>query len=208
MGIVHMKLLKRRFFENHYSYSVYLNCGKRPLQVGCPAPKHYEYEYDSYLRKTLATSRHHSVSSHTCSVATPPPSPTLGLSSRWAAFRATYTPHSHMQDLQGYEGKTWWREVNIYSLLSYRTATYCVAQGSMNALRKRRTLDTGNYRLYPSPVNKTATLGYPLLTRTATFGSLVHITGFTWSRYDARVIPTTHAVLRSPHHPHVRITRL
>jgi len=34
MGIVDMQLLNRRFFENHYSYSVYLDCDKRPpLQV-------------------------------------------------------------------------------------------------------------------------------------------------------------------------------
>jgi len=60
MGIVHkwqiVKGYNRRFFENHYSYSVYLNCDERPhLQVGCPTlglpifPEDYKCEYDSYL---------------------------------------------------------------------------------------------------------------------------------------------------------------
>jgi len=110
MGILHkwqiVKGYKRRFFANYYSYSVYLDCDKRPhLQVSrlsnprspLSSPKDYEYEYDSYLRKTLTTSRqHHSGSLHTCSVIIPLPSPTLGLPTGGPRSELCI-PHTHIR---------------------------------------------------------------------------------------------------------------
>jgi len=104
---------KRRFFENYYSYSIYLDCHERPhLQVSrlsnprgpLSSPKNYEYEYDSYLRKTLTTSRHHSGSLHTYSA---PPIVHLGTLQQVGSYSAP--PIVHLGTLQ---------QVGSYSALS------------------------------------------------------------------------------------------
>jgi len=85
---------KRRFFENYYSYSVHLDCHERPhVQVSrlsnprgpLSSPKNYEYEYDSHLRKTLTTTRHHSGSLHTYSA---PPIVHLGTLQQVGSYSA------------------------------------------------------------------------------------------------------------------------